>query len=459
MRRGGWIFGMVLLAALNGAPADPWLRFSSPNFELFTTASERSGRDLIKHFERVRSFFQQAFGLIPSDGNPVQVIAFRTAREYEPYKLNEVASAYFQPAVSHDFIVMESASAEHYPVAVHEYTHLLLHQTGKAPRWLNEGLAELYSNLEPRGGEILVGRVIPGRAAMLQTEKWLDLHDVVSVDERSPLYNEKTHAGMFYAESWFLVHMLALQEWYAPRFRQLGAALAEGDTASAFLKVYGKTLGQVQQDLELYFHSPTLSGRLFNVQLPGSVDAPHVERGGFRARVALAEVLNGIPNRRAAAHDACEALERDFPNQRETERRWAEFYWRDRSLDESARHFAKAIALGPDDSRLYRDYGRVLASAGRHQEAVDALKKADSPFELAVALVQNGSFRDALAAFNKVRNLPPDQAIRYYYNTAYAHFRLGDTAGAKKLLDQAAPFVKSDRDRRAIEDLRTACCR
>ena len=100
MRRAIWIAAFGIFTGLLAAPTDPWLRITSANFELFTTAGERGGRDLIRHFERVRSFFQQAFGLIPSGGNPVQIVAFRSQKEYEPYKLNEVATAYFESANS-----------------------------------------------------------------------------------------------------------------------------------------------------------------------------------------------------------------------------------------------------------------------------------------------------------------------------------------------------------------------
>jgi hypothetical protein len=467
MRRAALIAACVAICAIQAAPADAWLRISSANFELFTTAGEHAGRDLVRHFERVRSFFQQAFGLIPHDGNPVEIVVFRSAKEFEPYKLNEAASAYFESGFDHEFIVMQTAAPDHYPVAVHEYTHLLLHQAGRIPRWLNEGLAELYSTMQPRGADVLVGEVIPGRLATLQMERWLDLREVIAVDEHSPLYNERTHAGVFYAESWFLVHMLALQEWYAPRFRQLGAALQEGDTTAAFWEVYGKTVAQVQQDLQLYFRLPQLNGRLFPVRLPDSVDAPQVERAGFRARAALAEVINTVPNRRPAAQAACKELAREFPGRWETEQSCAEVAWRDRNWDESARHFARALELGADSARLDLNYGRVLAAAGRLPDAMAAMRTAirknagwnEPHYELAIALVQTESYDEALREFAQVKKLPPGQAIRYYYNLAYTHYRLGDLASAKKLLDQAEPFAATDRDHKALDDLRAACCK
>src|SRR5713101_7266932 len=131
MRRGArlfWIAWCLAPAGVLAADADPWLRMKSANFELFTTAGERSGRDLIRHFEQVRSFFVQAFQLRGPGARPAQVIAFRSEKEYEPYRPNRFATAFFQGGAAHDFIVMQSASREHYAVAVHEYTHLLVRQ-------------------------------------------------------------------------------------------------------------------------------------------------------------------------------------------------------------------------------------------------------------------------------------------------------------------------------------------
>ncbi len=463
MRKGGAVAALLIWGSLDAAPADPWLRLNSAHFELFTTAGEHAGREALRHFERVRSFFQQAFGLTPHGAHPVRIVAFRTAREYDPYRFNQVAEAYFTSGYHHDFIVMQSASAEHYSMAVHEYTHLLIHQMGRVPQWLNEGLAELYSNLEVRETGVLVGKPIDGRAAVLATQPWLPLREVVAVDERSPLYNETSHAGVFYAESWFLVHMLALQEWYAPRFRQLGAALLEGDTASAFLKVYGKSVEQVQQDLQLYFRSPRLSGRIFQVKLDDSKEAT-LERGGWEARATLAELLNGLPNHREEAHGACEELERDFPNRWENEQYCAEVFWRDHNLVDASLRFARAVELAPAQSRLRVEYAALLSAEGRFGDAAAQLRQAadtgaedDIRYELAVALVQAGNFRDAIDEFSRIKTLPKEQALRYYYHLAAAHLGIGDTAGAEKLITQAEPLARTDQERKALEELRAKC--
>src|SRR5580693_2290288 len=201
-----------------GSEGSHWLRVTSPNFELFTTASERSGRDVAMHFEQVRAFFLEAMGMGVNSGPPVRIVVFRSDKEFAPFAPNDFADAYYLGAQDRDYIVMKSASGERFPLAVHEYIHLLVKHAGiKAPVWFNEGLAELYSNLKPLGGKIAVGGIILPHLIILQQSKWIDLATLLAVGPDSALYNQKTHAGLFYAESWALVHMLYLSADYRPK--------------------------------------------------------------------------------------------------------------------------------------------------------------------------------------------------------------------------------------------------
>jgi hypothetical protein len=227
MSRLARLVALCLAAECAGAAAnDAWAKITSTNFELYTTAGEHAGRDLVRHFEQVRSFFLEAFGSGLPDAKPVRIVVFRNEKEYEPYRPSEFATAFFQPGDAHDFIVMSSAAREHYEIAVHEFTHLMVRQGGASyPPWLNEGVAELFSNLEPAGGKIKVGQDIPRRMITLRTEQWIPLATVLSVDLNSPYYNERSKAGMFYAESWELVHMLFLSPEYSPRLKAMSSAL------------------------------------------------------------------------------------------------------------------------------------------------------------------------------------------------------------------------------------------
>jgi hypothetical protein len=93
---------LLLAASPAAAQHDPWTRVSSPHFELFTTAGERSGRDLVRHFERVRSFFMQAFGAAEAKLPPTRIIAFQSEAEFRPYGPASTAAAFFHRGANKD---------------------------------------------------------------------------------------------------------------------------------------------------------------------------------------------------------------------------------------------------------------------------------------------------------------------------------------------------------------------
>src|SRR5580700_8881046 len=95
----------VLLLPLfaSAAPPEQWLRMRTANFELFTDAGERTGREILQQFERVHSFFELAYSNKKANAKPVCLIVFRSAKEYQNYRPNEVAAAYFQPGNERDF--------------------------------------------------------------------------------------------------------------------------------------------------------------------------------------------------------------------------------------------------------------------------------------------------------------------------------------------------------------------
>ena len=460
----------LALPALALAAADPWLRITSSNFELFTTAGERTGRDLIRHFEQVRSFFLQAFGKRLRNSRPARLIVFRSAREYAAYRPNEFAAAFYQPGDRHDFIVMSSGSKDHYPVAVHEFTHLMVHQSGaNLPAWLNEGLAELYSNLEPAGAKILVGKVPPGRAQTLLNSQWIDLHTLLAVEHNSPYYNEKSRAGMFYSESWALVHMLNLNLAYRPRLSALVAALNEGDAEQAFVTAYGKRIDNVQEDLRGYLKGNTINAAVFDIQLPKAVDAPEIETGAsFPARLALAELLANYRGKLDQARAAYQELAKDYPGKWEVEDGWARLNWRERKLEDAARHFARAAELGCTDPQVFLEHARILGYTGKAAEAVAVLKRVTdlSPaplngmdefhFELGTLLVRTNSYGEALTELRAVQKVAPDARYRYFYNMAYAEYRLGQIAAAREHIAKAREYARKPEEKVSVDRLEQA---
>jgi len=441
-------------------PPDPWTRVRSTNFEMFTTAGERSGRDLVVYLEQVRSFFVQAFQLSSQGTEPVRIVCFRTSQEFQQYRPSQVADAFFQSGVGHDYIVMPFSTTDFYPTAVHEYTHLLLHETRfDLPLWLSEGLAELYSNIEPRAGQVFVGTPIPMRMQSISREPWIDLHTLVGMDVVS---NQKARAAMFYAESWALVHMLSLDGRYSGHLRQFFDALHSSDSTRALQTAYGKSVAKVQEDLRAYIRASSLNTAVFDLKMHGPRGEPEVwTRASLQARLALVELVSSERKHVAQAEASYRVLAREHANSPEVEEAWAEFCAREGRYPEAVRHFVRAEGLGGASAHLYLEYGRVLAHSNHLQESIGALRKClqldaaldEAHFELAVALVHAGQDRDAVAEFHRIKKLGPEFAFRYFYYLAVAHSRLGDVSQTRRLVERARPESRNRDEQAALDRL------
>jgi hypothetical protein len=66
-----------------------WLKATSENFEIYTTAGEKKAREAILYYEQVNSFFQKAFHATKSTTGRVRIVAFQSEKEYKPYQIRE----------------------------------------------------------------------------------------------------------------------------------------------------------------------------------------------------------------------------------------------------------------------------------------------------------------------------------------------------------------------------------
>ncbi len=337
----------ILISANRTSAADQWLRLDTPHFQLYTTAGEKKGREAILYFEQVRSFFQQA-SASKAEQAPVRIIAFRSEGQYKPYRMNEGSVAYYARSQSREYIVMQDIGSEEYPSAIHEYTHLIIQRDKLTlPTWLNEGWADLNSTLRPQGNKAMIGALIPGRLQTLLLSKMIDISVLGSIDEKSPMYNETNKAGIFYAESWALVHMLNFSSDYRPNFTKFVVALASGqDTTHAFLSVYGKGVKDVARDLDQYIHGNRFYAALFDVKLEKSAEDPQVSAASpVETGLILADLLSFV-HKPSEARAAYEQLAKDNPGNPDVEESLGYLDLAQNNLESARGHFAQAFAAG-----------------------------------------------------------------------------------------------------------------
>ena len=437
-----------------------WIRLHSQNFELYTSAGERNARDTLREFERVRSFFLQAFKRPVAGGQPVRLVAFRSAKEYEPYRPNEFATAFYQEVADRDYIIMSHGGADTFPVAVHEYVHLLVrHSNLKLPPWLNEGLAELYSTIKPMGDKVLLGDLIRGRHRALLEEKWVPLEVILAADHRSPYYNEKNKAGSLYNEGWALTHMLSFREEYSPKFSQLVAVIHSGvPSAQAITQVYGRPVEKVDKDLQGYLRGTSFRGALVTAKLEKSTEELAIEAlPDFDLQLIFADLSSGA-GKDAAVRAKLEELVKQDPKRPEPYSGLGYLAWKAGKTEEAASLLGKAYERGDRSPRLLWDYGR-LAERQKPAEAVQALSelvkldpdRVEARLELAEMQLRGGHAALAIATIQPIHKITPAEASRYFRIAVYAYLRGGDEARAKETAEKFKAAATTEEQRETAE--------
>jgi tetratricopeptide (TPR) repeat protein len=434
--------------------AEPkWIRLQSTNFELFTPAGERTGREAIRYLETVRSFFSAAVGP-PKTGLAIRVVLFPDENAYHEYQPKAFAVAHYLSTDERDLIVIGRFDQEHAPAVIHEYVHLLVrHLNDDTPLWLNEGLAEFYSSLKPKGNQAIIGDLHLGRLAALRRDIWIAVERIIQAGQDSPYYNEKDKASAFYNESWALVHMLAESPPYRGKFRDfLGAIEGKGDSAAAFKSVYGKTVTEINRELREYVESKTFVGSLLNVKLEKSSEQPLVSAAaGFELRMTLADLLP-VPEKAGERRSRYETLAREFSDRPEPAAALGDLLLGAREPDKAREWFEEAWTRDCRNAAALRRYARLLRQQGdlaraglvlgRVLEVDPAGLQARLDFA-SVALQQNDPDR-AFDILRSMRSVPAKQAADLFHLLALASLQKGDLVEADRAARRMAENAKTE---------------
>jgi tetratricopeptide (TPR) repeat protein len=451
------LFAMTAAAMLSPfAAAADWIKVSSANFEIYTPSSQGEARRTLETFEQVRDFFMRVRPSSVTTRLPVTIVGFRNPKEYAPYTPNQSAAAYYTGDEQRDYIVMGDLAPENTPVAVHEYMHLLVRHSGlKMPVWLNEGFAEVYSTLRPLAGEILLGAVPRGRDVLLSQQKWLPLS---RVGQDSLEYNEKSRAGIFYAESWLLTHMLMLGDDYRSGFPKFVAAISETQsTEEALSLAYGKRLAEIQEEMQAYLRTGSLKGALFKTRF----QKVRVEPGRAATDLEIGLTLAKLTALLRHYDEAVERYQRLAETNRdnlEIEEALAYLYWRKGELNAARDHFGRAMSLGATSWKTYWDYARLLASnPDGDEQRMEALRKTlslkpdliEARLMLGQELYRKRSWAQAFVTLREIRNIDAERAPALFLMLAYAAVNLDRQEEAKQY---AADARKHAREARQIDD-------
>lgn len=263
---GAWFVLLTALPQSAFSLAENRISVQSKNFFLVGNASEKDIRQVAVRLEQFREVFGRLFNRARLNApSPIHVIVFKSRADYRPFMpvyrggVSEVGG-YYQPGADVSYITLTSefSAASPYSIIFHEYVHAITRDNlGPLPAWFNEGLAEYYSTFEMSGGDqqVRLGKPIAPHVYLLRDKKFMPLAQLFAVDHASAEYNENDRKGLFYAESWALVHYLMLGNKGA-RYPQLLQFLQLLDTGAAvgecFQKAFQTDYATLEKELRDY---------------------------------------------------------------------------------------------------------------------------------------------------------------------------------------------------------------
>jgi hypothetical protein len=381
-----WVGGSSLFAAQKEAMVgvdDKWRHYRSPNFELYSRNSESESRELLRNLELLRAVSQERFKFTERAKLEVTVFYFRTLEDFRAYGADFYGKAnsfkgYYLARPDRAVIAMSPTETTDgaQRMIFHEYVHHLFRTAeDDPPVWYNEGMAELLAGLRIDGDSIEIGHPHAGRLRALRAEKLMPLETLFGVTHQSPVYRSSDHTGLFYAQSWALLHYWYCGETNFPpdavkKFlgvaadRKLAAAT---DLRAVFKECFGFDYAEMERRLDRYVISGSYR---YSRQAAPKIDklATYEMRPVSRdeIRVRLAELALRASRAPFAKLQLLEAIEKNPTDPRPFEVLGVEALI-DRDENGARARWEQAVTAGTRNVAIYRELGLIESRAWFHQ--------------------------------------------------------------------------------------------
>jgi tetratricopeptide (TPR) repeat protein len=468
---------MLLLfsSAMRAEHHENWIEIKSPHYTIYSNSGEHDGRRVAAQFEQIRALFEQSFPKLKVDfGKPTIVYVLKDENSLKllmpSYGQNKNAiriAGQYHLSNDKNFAVVRAdvtgTGTNPYHVMYHEWAHGLFRLNYRGlPLWLDEGLAEYWGGSDIDNKEGRVGMADPAQLRVLQQNPFIPISTLVSIDATSPLYNTRDHAGMFYAESWAMVHYFSI----APEVRDqhlldkyLAALQATDDPIEAANRSLGE-LNKLGEKLEAYTRQSAFLYQRISVK-------SNISEKDFAARrlssaeglVAQADYLlrsNHLPEAIEILHEA-ETLDRKVMHLHDE---LGYYHFVKADFDNSLKEFDLAIAEDPNDATAYYYEASIpYRKTGYTRETtpqmiadlqrVISLQPNFAPAHafLCIAYIQSPETKaKAFAEAKKAMDLEPGN-LAYLIDAGRALVATNDLANAKKVADTAQKVATWPRDR------------
>lgn len=440
-------FGITAHHSAIGAK-DSWLVVNSKNFTLIGNTSEKQA---VKVATMLEQFRHTIATLLPSTNLrtvlPTKVFLFDSHTSFHPFKpkykgkIRDNVGGYFFGNGDQSYIALttDAGGEQFYEVIFHEYTHFVIdNNLRNVPLWLNEGLAEYYSTFKPKddGRQVMIGYQIARHIATLRNKGLIPLPKLVTVDHKSPEYNEGNRAGVFYAESWAFVHYLMLADGARrrPQLSQFIKLLGDGKpTEESFQQAFQTDFKTMESNLLNYISNFTFPAALYTFpeQLSFSKEMQVAVLSEPQAETQLGELLLSSGRLGEAEPRLAKAVEKDS-NCSQCQVMLGALRFRQYKFDQAKTHLSKVLVIDPQNYLAHQFYGALLHEEGRYKEAIQSYEQTlrinpnlEQPyFDLSLAYLGNGQNGEADSAFERFMKLKNSEPL-YYRLHGYGLLRMG----------------------------------
>ena len=480
------ILSLVLLGLLASTQAhgkDPWTSVKSKNFNLIGNASEKEIKQVATKLEQFREVFSRLFpNARLTSAIPSTVIVFKSNSSFKPFKpvadgkvVTDVAG-YFQggPDVNYITLTTETASENPYRTIFHEYVHLLVNNMlgrAKVPTWFNEGLAEYYSTFEVQDSrKVSLGKPIANHLYLLRSTKLWPLKLVFEMDRYSLERNKHDARGLFYAQSWALVHYL-IQGNEGKRVAQFGKLvqllMSSTPVENAFQQALNVDYVTLEKELKSYIQraSYRINVATFERRLEFDADMQTASLSAADAQAYLGDLLLHMDRSTDAVVKLEEALTLESDHLM-AHSSMGMALLRQKNFGSAKAHLQKALNLGANNYLAHYYYAYLLSREGMDEnsfvhsytaenaalirthlaKSIQAKPDFGESYRLlaTVNLVMNENLDEALQQINKAIVLAPGSED-YVFILAQIYLRKEDAAAARKVIE---PLASSSSDPR-----------
>jgi hypothetical protein len=269
-----------------------WIELRTANFRFFSNAGRSATRQVAVDLEELRAVLATLTDYELQSPVPTFIYVFKGERSVLPFQVlyrqqPAAVTGYFIATENANYIALDAAAADASAIIYHEYVHYLANNNlWYLPLWFSEGLAEFHESFTVDGRTVYIGLPILRHLQTLRGSTPIPLEQLFTVDRDSELYNEADRKGIFYAQSWALVHYLMLGD--ETRRQQLSVYLAmvRGGVpeAAAFAEAFATDYASLAAELRQYLRSL----RFPSIQIRANID---LDRDFEIRRLSYAEVL------------------------------------------------------------------------------------------------------------------------------------------------------------------------